>query len=207
TICLKCLEKDPRQRYATAAALADDLQRFLKGLPITARPVSAPARLVKWAKRRPEAAALVVLLGVAAIGPPGLGVVRSGEHQEERAAAARLAPRARDILLRNCYSCHGDTRHEVEGELAVLDHALLLDPARRLVVAGNVVESRLIHRIEDGSMPPEHEEEFPRLSSDELTDLKKWVLGGAPGFAGPAAGDEPAEAFAPRAIAVKKIFR
>jgi hypothetical protein len=56
-------------------------------------------------------------------------------------------------------------------------------------------------------MPPEHEEEFPRLSSDELTDLKKWVLGGAPGFAGPTAGDEPDEAFAPRAVAVKEIFR
>ncbi len=64
TICLKCLEKDPRRRYATAAALADDLRHFLAGEPILARPSSLWSHGVKWAKRKP---ALAALLGVSAL--------------------------------------------------------------------------------------------------------------------------------------------
>jgi len=67
TICLKCLEKEPSQRYAQAQDLADDLGRFLRGEPIRARKTPFWERAWKWAKRRPAAAALVVSV-VAAVG-------------------------------------------------------------------------------------------------------------------------------------------
>jgi WD40 repeat protein/serine/threonine protein kinase len=69
TICLKCLQKDPRKRYASAWALAEDLQRFLRGVPIVARPISTWERCAKWARRRPAIAGLsAAVVGVTLLG-------------------------------------------------------------------------------------------------------------------------------------------
>jgi tetratricopeptide (TPR) repeat protein/tRNA A-37 threonylcarbamoyl transferase component Bud32 len=68
TICLKCLHKALRQRYANARALVEDLRRFRAGEPIQARPVSMLERSLKWARRRPAAAALLAVTAVAALG-------------------------------------------------------------------------------------------------------------------------------------------
>jgi WD40 repeat protein/tRNA A-37 threonylcarbamoyl transferase component Bud32 len=68
TICLKCLEKEPHRRYDSAHALADDLERYLRGEPVRARPVGALGRGLKWAKRRPATAALLVVSTLAALG-------------------------------------------------------------------------------------------------------------------------------------------
>lgn len=64
TICLKCLQKDPARRYATALALAEDLERFLEGRPIAARQVGPLERLAMWVRRKPIHAALVVVGGL-----------------------------------------------------------------------------------------------------------------------------------------------
>jgi WD40 repeat protein len=68
TVCLKCLEKDPRRRYATAAELADDLNRFLAGLPVRARPAGPLRRAGLWLRRRPTTAVLIASAALLASG-------------------------------------------------------------------------------------------------------------------------------------------
>jgi WD40 repeat protein len=67
-ICLKCLDKDPGRRYRSAEALAEDLDRWLSGMPILARPVGQMERLWRWSRRKPAlaAASLVALIGLVA---------------------------------------------------------------------------------------------------------------------------------------------
>jgi TolB-like protein len=70
TICARCLERDPKARYQSAGDLAADLERWLDGRPIVARPVSPPARIWRWSRRNPKlvgAATAGLLLGAAAV--------------------------------------------------------------------------------------------------------------------------------------------
>jgi WD40 repeat protein len=99
TICLKALAKDPSRRYATAHELADDLRRWQAGEPIRARPVSRWERSVRWARRRPAAAALLAVGFVAALASAGaiVGAIFNGQLQmalddarEQRAKAERF---------------------------------------------------------------------------------------------------------------------
>src|SRR4029453_11656531 len=64
TICAKCLEREPQARYHSAGDLAEDLERWLEGRPIIARPVSPPVRIWRWSKRNPKLASSVAATAV-----------------------------------------------------------------------------------------------------------------------------------------------
>lgn len=107
TVCLKCLDKDPNRRYATAADLRDDLRRFLAGEHVRARPISSPARLARWCRRRPAITGLIIAL-VAAIGIGAAGIARQYRLANterdtavaERDRSVRLLAQAHDLLDR-----------------------------------------------------------------------------------------------------------
>ena len=84
TICLKCLEKDPQRRYGSAEALAEDLERWLAGEPIVARSIGALERTIKWARRRPAAAALAATSCVMLAALIGIVLVRGAYKDEQR---------------------------------------------------------------------------------------------------------------------------
>ncbi len=94
TIALTCLRKEPRRRYASAGELADDLQRWLDGFPIKARPVSKLEHAVRWCRRRPAFASLVCVLALTAASSL-VGLLSLWRHSEaERGRAEQALARA-----------------------------------------------------------------------------------------------------------------
>ena len=89
SICLKCLEQEPARRYASAEKLREDLGRFLRDEPIRARRQNSLQRLVKWARRRPAAAALVCVSIAAVLALIGLQSRNAQQLRIEIAATQR----------------------------------------------------------------------------------------------------------------------
>jgi eukaryotic-like serine/threonine-protein kinase len=86
TVCLKCLEKDPVRRYATASDLADELGRFLDRRPIRARRAGVLRQATRWCRRHPAPAALVATVLASALVAAGLAFQTSYAYKSVRAA-------------------------------------------------------------------------------------------------------------------------
>ncbi len=98
TICLKCLQKEPRKRFESAEALAEDLRRFSSGEPIRARRAGPVERLAVWCRRRPAVTLLAVLL-ILAIASGFAGITwkwREAEEHKQQAEQAEKRALARE---------------------------------------------------------------------------------------------------------------
>src|SRR5437899_1873546 len=95
TICLKCLEKDPKRRYSSALALAEDLERWLKPEPIRARRTGLVTRGRKWVRRNPSIAVMAAMLLVLAV-PLGVMIWKT---ESERSTLSNPAPPEKSIAV------------------------------------------------------------------------------------------------------------
>jgi serine/threonine protein kinase len=128
TIALKCLEKNPARRYASAEALADDLHRSLVGRPIQARPVSPIEHAWRWCRRQPAIAALAATLILTLIGSflGLLALLRRSEAQRSQAEANyHVAARSLDEIVRllsdsRIYAASINSGHELEKTLEIV---------------------------------------------------------------------------------------
>jgi serine/threonine protein kinase/Flp pilus assembly protein TadD len=107
TICLKCLDKDPRRRYPSALALAEDLERWLKHEPIRARRTGLVTRGRKWVRRNPSIVVMAAILLVLAV-PLGVMIWR---NESERSAPSNPAPPEKSIAVLPFENLSDDKEH------------------------------------------------------------------------------------------------
>jgi eukaryotic-like serine/threonine-protein kinase len=126
TICLKCLQKSPRQRYQTALELAQDLERFLEDKPIRARPVGWIGQSLRWCRRRP---ALAISLGICSLLVLLIGIgspIATVRINRERIAAEKA--RENESAQRHRAEA---AEHEAQSQL----YSALLEQARSTVLS------------------------------------------------------------------------
>jgi serine/threonine protein kinase/tetratricopeptide (TPR) repeat protein len=134
TICAHCLEREPSARYHSAHDLAEDLERWLEGRSIIARPISPPIRVWRWSKRNPKLAASIagcVALGIVA------GAVESRNRLTEHAAALTMHSIAVEPFL-NLDSARDDTSVSTGLAVALETELSRSGPARVTPIVGQV---------------------------------------------------------------------
>ncbi len=172
TICLKCLEKEPSSRYASAQALADDLGRFMAGKPVYARPVRFWNRGMRWLRRHPARATAVALSMVLLLaGFTALWLAVEKKAQSDRAVAKALqeaemlrnerkwtealaAVRRAEELLEHEYFKSSALRQRIEEQRADLKLAQAVEKIQ--LQLGNVAGGR--HELQPRRGPEHYEQ-------------------------------------------------
>jgi WD40 repeat protein len=145
TVCLKCLEKAPAKRYATADALAADLRAYLDGRPIAARPVGTAERFVKWVRRRPTLAALLAVTAASLVALPagGLYFLDKLSFERSEAVTARGAAEAQKREAQDARNMAEAKKQEAEGARNLADAEKKSAQSERDRFAGLLYASQL----------------------------------------------------------------
>ena len=132
TVCLKAMAKEPARRYQTAREFADDLRRWMRGEPIHARPVGAWERGVNWLKRRPAAAGLLFVTGVAVVALAAVAVLiaeRSGRPGPGGPVGAEAGVQSLAVLPFANPGADAGTEYLSDGStMTLIDTLAQLDP-------------------------------------------------------------------------------
>jgi Protein kinase domain len=144
-VCLTCLRKDSAERYPSARALGDDLDRYLRGEPVSARPIGRVRCLVRWCRRRPLVASLTgLLIGAVTFGV--LGIASQWKRAEDNLVEAR---RQADIANENLAEAKRQERRATdqleEAQLLLVHMGWALDDVARYRDAFSDGRSRDMH--------------------------------------------------------------
>jgi WD40 repeat protein/tRNA A-37 threonylcarbamoyl transferase component Bud32 len=194
TICLKCLEKNPAKRYANAEALAEDLRRFLNDEPIQARPISLAGRGMKWARRSPAVAALVLVVALAVLtmwvaslwysaalrAANAREMARAAEAEAQRALADAQREQA-ETQRKNALAAQAETERQRQLALERIEHARRSIYALQLTEAAALAArdpGRGLELLNDKERCPSDLRDFTWGSLRRLCQRERASLGG-----------------------------